>query len=137
MNSADTLEYMASNSPIPFISNNLYRKDHTVIHGVMPSVILHKNSLRILITGSSPDMGGFNEGLGVHITSYRDAIADEIKQNKGNYDLCILLSHVGTFADEELAREVPEIDIIISAHDHQLFFEAKIINGKIMNSAGC
>lgn len=135
-NGVDTLEHMASNSPIPFISNNLYRKDRSEISGVLRSTILVKNSLRLLITGSSPDLAEFNDGLGVHIRSFKEAIQDEILKNKGNYDICILLSHVGTFEDEKLAEEIEGIDIIISAHDHQLFPEAKIINGTIMNSAG-
>ncbi|WP_277584954.1 bifunctional metallophosphatase/5'-nucleotidase [Psychrobacillus antarcticus] len=135
-NGIDTLEYMASNSPIPFISNNLFKKDRSNINGVKPSIIFKKNGLRILITGSSPDMGVFSEGLGIHITDYTNAIKAEIRKNKGQYDICILLSHVGTFADEPLAEEIKEIDIIISAHDHKLFEQAKIIDKTIMNSAG-
>lgn len=135
-NGIHTLEHMASNSSLPFISNNLVKKDLSAINGVFPSVIIHKNNLRILITGSSPDMGVFNEGLGVHMHSYKDAIVNEIERNKGNYDLCILLNHVGTFADDELAREIPELDVILSAHDHKLYKEAKIIEGTILNSAG-
>ena len=94
-NGIHTLEYMASNSSLPFISNNLVKKDLTAIKGVFPSVIIHKNNLRILITGSSPDMGVFNDGLGVHMHSYKDAIVNEIQRNNGKYDLCILLNHVG------------------------------------------
>lgn len=135
-NGIDTLEHMASNSPIPFISNNLFKKDRSYINGVKPSVILEKNGLRILITGSSPDMGVFNDGLGIHMTDYSKAIKEEINKNEGKYDICILLSHVGTFADEPLAEEIKEIDIIISAHDHKLFEQAKIIDTTIMNSAG-
>lgn len=135
-NGIETLEYMASNSYIPFISNNLLKKDKTKVNGVYSSTILHKNGLRILITGSSPDLDVFNDGLGVHILSYKDAIAEEIKRNEGLYDVCILLSHVGTVADRELAKELPEIDIILSAHDHQLFAKAEMVNTTIMNSAG-
>lgn len=135
-NGVDTLEHMASNSPFPFISNNLFKKDKTEINGVSKSVILEKNGLRILITGSSPNMGVFNEGLGIYMTDYKKEILEEINKNEGNYDICILLSHIGTFADEPLALEIPEIDIIISAHDHKLFSEAKVINNTIINSAG-
>ncbi|WP_144510274.1 bifunctional UDP-sugar hydrolase/5'-nucleotidase [Bacillus sp. FJAT-22090] len=135
-NGVDTLEHMASNSPFPFISNNLFKKDKTEINGVSKSVILKKNGLRILITGSSPNMGVFNEGLGIYMTDYKKEILEEINKNEGNYDICILLSHIGTFADEPLALEIPEIDIIISAHDHKLFTEAKVINNTIINSAG-
>ncbi|QFF97762.1 bifunctional metallophosphatase/5'-nucleotidase [Psychrobacillus glaciei] len=135
-NGIDTLEHMASNSSFPFISNNLFKKDKTTINGVFKSVILSKNGLRILITGSSPNMGEFNDGIGIYMTEYKEAIVEEIKRNAGDYDICILLSHVGTFADEPLAMEIPEIDVIISAHDHKLFSEAKVINNIIMNSAG-
>jgi len=135
-NGIDTLEYMVSNSPIPFISNNMYKKDRSPINGVKSSVILEKNGLRILLTGSSPDMGVFNEGLGIYMTDYTNAIKEEINNNEGKYDICILLSHIGTFADELLAEEIKEIDIIVSAHDHKLFEKAKIINKTFMNSAG-
>ncbi|MEK4523809.1 5'-nucleotidase C-terminal domain-containing protein [Psychrobacillus sp. FSL W7-1457] len=135
-NGVDTLEHMASNSSVPFISNNLVKKDGTTINGVHKSIILEKNGLRLLITGSSPDMSVFNDGLGIHMHDYTNAIREEIQRNKGKYDVCILLSHVGTFADEPLANEIKEIDIIISAHDHKLFTEAKLINNTIMNSAG-
>lgn len=40
-------------------------------------------------------------------------------------------------ADEELAEELDGIDVIISAHDHVLYPQAKIVNGTVMNSAGC
>ncbi|GGA22881.1 bifunctional metallophosphatase/5'-nucleotidase [Psychrobacillus lasiicapitis] len=135
-NGVDTLEHMASSSSFPFISNNLFKKDKTKINGVHKSIILEKNGLRILVTGSSPNMDVFNDGLGIYMTDYKEAIIEEIKRNTGNYDICVLLSHVGTFADEPLAMEIPEIDIIISAHDHKLFDKAKVINNTIMNSAG-
>jgi len=135
-NGIETLEHMASNSPFPFISNNLLKKDKTKVNGVVPSAILHKNGIRILVTGSSPDLGVFNDGLGVHFLSYKEAIKEEINRNEGNYDICILLSHVGTLADETIAQEIPEIDVIISAHDHKLYAQAKVVNGTIMNSAG-
>ncbi len=135
-NGVDTLEHMASNSSLPFISNNLLKKDETIISGVVSSTIIEKNGQRILITGSSPDMGDFCEGLGIHISFYKEAIASEIRRNQGSYDICILLNHIGTVADEELAVEMDELDIIISSHDHMLYSEAKIVNGTIMNSAG-
>ncbi|RLQ97490.1 bifunctional metallophosphatase/5'-nucleotidase [Falsibacillus albus] len=136
-NGVDTLEHMAGRSTVPFISNNLLKKDQTKIDGVFRSTIIEKNGLRILITGSSPDLGVFNDGLGVSISSYKEAAEEELKRNQGNYDICILLSHIGTEEDEKLAEEINGIDIIISAHDHQLYKEAKIVNGTIMNSAGC
>ncbi|WP_064093985.1 bifunctional metallophosphatase/5'-nucleotidase [Rossellomorea aquimaris] len=136
-NGIDTLEHMATNSSVPFISNNLLRKEGAKVKGVVSSVILNKNGLRILVTGSSPDLEDFNDGLGIHITPYKEAIKEEIDRNKGNYDLSILLNHVGTFADDEIVHEIKEFDVILSAHDHKLYSEAKVVHNTIMNSAGC
>ncbi|ASK64456.1 bifunctional metallophosphatase/5'-nucleotidase [Virgibacillus phasianinus] len=136
-NGVDTLERMASNSSFSFISNNLFRKDQSRINGVVPSTIIEKGGIRILITGSSPNLDEFNDGLGVHISCYKQALSEEIMRNQGKYDICILLSHIGTFADLEIAEEIGGIDVIISAHDHQLYSEVKVINQTIMNSAGC
>ncbi|MET3728328.1 2',3'-cyclic-nucleotide 2'-phosphodiesterase (5'-nucleotidase family) [Fictibacillus halophilus] len=135
-NGADTLVHMATQSSVPFISNNLFRKDETTIPGVRSSVILSKNGLRIFVTGASPDLGAFNEGLGFHSENYIIAIAEELERNRGKYDLCILLNHVGTVADIDLAKEISGIDIIVSSHDHVLYQEAKVVNDTFIVSAG-
>lgn len=135
-NGMNTLEHMASHSPFPFISNNLVKKDRSEIQGVVKSAILKKNGLRILVTGSSPDLGVFNDGNGIHVYDFKEMLIEEITRNAGSYDLCILLSHIGTQADETLAASIPELDVILSAHDHKLYSKAKKVNGVIMNSAG-
>ncbi|WP_175987875.1 bifunctional UDP-sugar hydrolase/5'-nucleotidase [Bacillus sp. Marseille-Q1617] len=136
-NGVDTLEHMASNSPVPFISNNLLKRDRTKIDGVCSSIILEKKGLRILITGASPDMQDFSDGLGVHMTDYKKAIEEELVRYEGNYDVCILLNHLGTFVDEVLVDGLEGVDIILSAHDHKVYPQAKVVHNAIMNSAGC
>ncbi|MGR3763246.1 bifunctional metallophosphatase/5'-nucleotidase [Rossellomorea sp. NS-SX7] len=136
-NGVDTLEHMASNSPVPFISNNLLKRDRTKINGVCSSIIIEKKGIRILITGASPDMQDFSDGLGVHMTDYKEAIEKEIVSHEGKFDICILLNHLGTFVDEILVEELEDVDIILSAHDHIVYPRAKVVNNTIMNSAGC
>ncbi|TLS35038.1 bifunctional metallophosphatase/5'-nucleotidase [Pseudalkalibacillus caeni] len=135
-NGIDTLEHMATNSRVPFISNNILTSDQRNIHGVNKSIILIKSGIRILITGASPDLGEFNDLMGYSIHDYKTAILEEIASHEGEYDICIVLNHVGTFADEPFAEETDKIDVIISSHDHKLYTEAKVINGTIINSAG-
>ncbi|WP_153462107.1 bifunctional metallophosphatase/5'-nucleotidase [Sediminibacillus terrae] len=135
-NGMGTLEHMAGNSPIPFISNNLLKKDLTTVDGVVSSTIIKKDGLRILITGSSPDLEEFNDGLGIHVSDYKNALQTELDRHHGLFDLCVVLSHIGTAADQKLAEEIEGINVLISAHDHQLYTEPKLINGTICNSAG-
>ncbi|TGB01967.1 bifunctional metallophosphatase/5'-nucleotidase [Halobacillus salinus] len=135
-NGMDTLEHMSRTSRVPFISNNISKLDQSGIDGVYPSIIVEKKGIRILITGSSPDLGGFNEGLDLHVEDYKESLRRVLDLRKGEYDLCIVLSHVGTEADAEMAEAFDEVDVIISAHDHQLYTEAKEIHGTINHSAG-
>ncbi|MCA0972481.1 5'-nucleotidase C-terminal domain-containing protein [Halobacillus litoralis] len=135
-NGMDTLEHMTRTTRVPFISNNLSKLDRTAIEGVCPSIIVEKSRVRILITGSSPDLGGFNEGLGLHVEDYKKALRSTLDEREGQYDLCLVLSHVGTEADAEIAEAFDEVGVIISAHDHQLYAEAKVIHGSINHSAG-
>jgi 5'-nucleotidase len=135
-NGNDTLEHMAIQSTVPFISCNLLKANGESFNGVCSSTILIKNELRILVTGASPDLQEFNDLMGFQILDYVEAIRAEIKKQHGNYDVCIVLNHVGTQADIELAEAIDEIDLILSAHDHVLYEEAKIVNNTILNSAG-
>ncbi|WP_347550110.1 5'-nucleotidase C-terminal domain-containing protein [Pseudalkalibacillus hwajinpoensis] len=135
-NGNETLENMAMNSPIPFLSCNLLKANGEPFKGVKSSTIIHKNGFRILITGASPDLQEFNDLMGFQILDYKEALRTEINKHRNEYDLCIVLNHIGTEADIELAEAIDEIDVILSAHDHVLYEEAKIVNETILNSAG-
>ncbi|TKD71384.1 bifunctional metallophosphatase/5'-nucleotidase [Pseudalkalibacillus hwajinpoensis] len=135
-NGNDTLEHMAVNSAVPFISCNLLKANGDSFEGVRSSIILHKNGLRILLTGASPDLQEFNDLMGFQINDYKESIRKEITKYQNEYDICIVLNHIGTEADIELAEAIDEIDLILSAHDHVLYEEAKVVNGTILNSAG-
>lgn len=74
------------------------------------------------------------------VESSKEIIA-EIKKNE-NVDLIIALSHSGTNSDpkssedEILAKEVPEIDVIISGHSHTFMDNPIIIGDTVVVSAG-
>lgn len=131
-----TLEYMAANSKVPYLSINITKADGSNINGAHRSIIIEKSGIRILLIGISPDLGPFNSLLGLNLTNYKDAVKEELLENKGKYDIVILADHIGTENDINIAQEIPGIDIIISAHDHKLFQKAMIVNKTIINSAG-
>lgn len=70
------------------------------------------------------------------------AIVNEIKNN-GEADLIVCLSHSGTTEngdtdseDEDLAKAVPDIDLIISGHTHSILDEPITVGDTIIASAG-
>ena len=69
-------------------------------------------------------------------------MVDALK-DKENVDMIICLSHSGTSPvrkkseDEELARKVPQIDIIISGHTHTILPKPLKVGRTIIVSSGC
>ncbi len=67
----------------------------------------------------------------------------DVLRNKENVDMIICLSHSGTSPiknkseDEKLARQVPQIDVIISGHTHTILPKPIKIGRTIIVSSGC
>ncbi len=133
----DITRYMASATKLPMISSNLYGLDQQALEEVKKSVIINKQGLRILIIGASPDLGPFNKLSGFTITDYMTAIAQELNSNRGQYDISILLSHLGMEKDQKIAEQLDDIDIIIGGHAHILMQEPITVNNTLIFTAGC
>lgn len=50
--------------------------------------------------------------------------------------LVVVLSHLGLPADEKLAREVPEIDVIIGGHSHDALEQPRVVGKTLICQAG-
>jgi 2',3'-cyclic-nucleotide 2'-phosphodiesterase (5'-nucleotidase family) len=50
--------------------------------------------------------------------------------------LIVLLSHLSSVADQQLAESVPGIDVIIGGHDHKVVCPPLVVNGTIITQAG-
>lgn len=132
----EVLKYMAANAKISLLSSNLRSLEHFEIEEVKRSIIINKNGLRILIIGASPDIGSFNELLGFSLVDYLEAVQHEINESQDQYDMCILLSHLGMDKDKEIAAKISGIDIIIGGHFHILMDRPEIVNGTIIHTSG-
>ncbi len=61
---------------------------------------------------------------------------ETVRQECGNPDLWVVVSHAGLEPDRELARAVPEIDVILAAHDHEITPEPVRIGKTLIAEAG-
>ena len=132
----DTLTNMASNGRIPFLSCHIEKLQGGNIEGLNKSIVINRAGLRILIIGTSPNLNEFSTSCGLNILDYLDGINNEIHNNEGKYDICIVLSHLGMDKDEEIATKIPEVDVIIGGHFHILMDEPKIVNNTIIHTSG-
>lgn len=103
-------------------------KDAFETYGVKEYTIIQKGDVKIAL------MGIFGEDCldcaPTCVLAFRDAseavqeVIDEIKEKESDVDMFICLSHSGTWEEEEksedeiLAKNVPELDLIISGHTH-------------------
>jgi 2',3'-cyclic-nucleotide 2'-phosphodiesterase (5'-nucleotidase family) len=109
--------------------------------------IIERNGIRIGLFGIMGKDAGGDTPFAKPIT-FADPISAgrnmvDILKNREKVDVIICLSHSGTSTnkkkseDEILAREVPQIDVIISGHTHTILPKPIIIGKTIVVSSGC
>lgn len=127
----------------PLLSANLFRLNKEPISGVLPFITLTRSGARVLIIGISPYWGespestAFTDMCGMKLLEPTSLVQKILEQEKGNYDISILLSHGGIKKDREIAETVNGLDCIIGGHSHTEMDEAEHINGTWIHQSGC
>jgi 5'-nucleotidase/UDP-sugar diphosphatase len=109
--------------------------------------IIKKNGIRIGLFGIMGKDAGHDAPFAKPLT-FADPVQTskrivDILKNKEKADIVICLSHSGTLPvkeyseDEKLAREIPQIDVIISGHTHRILTQPIITGKTIIVSSGC
>lgn len=65
-----------------------------------------------------------------------EAIPYLLDKIKGQYDVLVLLSHLGITADEKIAANFPEFNVIIGSHTHHLLQHGKRVGQSLLAAAG-
>lgn len=121
---------------ISFLSCNLHQENGLPIEGVRRSVFLKKKGIRFLVIGVTPPFNEFFSLLQMNAFEPSIEIKKEIESNKGKYDICILLSHLGITTDMKLAEQIEHIDIIIGGHSHTLMEEPIKVKNTVIHQSG-
>lgn len=133
----DIIETSCSYNLVDILSCNLYTIDNKEISGLKKSIIKTINGIRFLIIGVSPYHFSYNVFYNLHnlkAVEPFEIIRNEIKTHKDQYDLVILLSHLGLKADIMMAQSIENIDLIISGHSHHVLDCVKVNNTYIHQS---
>lgn len=137
----EILETLAGENEVPVLACNLYKRLGEKLHpikNVKRSIIKKVGGISYLIIGSSPG-ASFNEFfylLNMESVDPEEEIEEELKKYAGQYDKCILLSHLGLKKDMQLAEEFKGIDIIIGGHSHTLMEEPLLIKNTLIHQSG-
>lgn len=91
---------------------------------------------RIGVVGLTAPFNPFYHLLGWHIDDPAATLGRELERLKEEVDVIVLLSHLGLYEDRELARQFPEIDVIIGGHTHHLLQAGEVVDETILTAAG-
>lgn len=116
-------------------------------YGIKDYIVLNRNNIKIGVFGLMGKDAASNAPMsGVKFTDTISSAKRVVKilSDKEQVDLIVCLSHSGTSQDkksksedEELAKKVPNIDVIISGHTHTELKEPIIVGKTLIASAGC
>ena len=103
-----------------------------------PSVIFQRQGVTIGVIGLTAPFQLFYQELGWHATDPFEAARHEIQRLRNDHavEVIIVLSHLGISMDEQLAAEVPGIDLILGGHTHHLLENILHLNGVAIAAAG-
>ncbi|MFC6177755.1 bifunctional metallophosphatase/5'-nucleotidase [Companilactobacillus huachuanensis] len=136
-NSHEDLEHLYDHANFPVILNNLYEKEpNRLADFAEPTKIFTtKKGTKIGVMGLTAPYILTYPLLDWDIKLIQEMLPKSLELVK-NCDVIILLSHLGVSMDRMIAKNHPEIDVIIGAHTHHLFPKGEMDNGVLLAAAG-
>ncbi|WP_224925269.1 bifunctional metallophosphatase/5'-nucleotidase [Bacillus pumilus] len=131
----DQLDQMYEHAQFPVVLSNLFEKGKRPSWAKPYHMIQMENGLKICLLGVTIAYTPVYEKLGWEITDPFDSIRDMLKEVKGQADVIVLLSHLGILHDREVARDFPDIDMILGSHTHHLLEQGEMDNGVLLACA--
>jgi 5'-nucleotidase len=138
----EVVKARASEAKFPFLAANLIEQATSKPPAwVKPYIIKEVAGIRFGIIGltnsGTPAISSKASELQVFkFVNEVDALKQILPEVKGKSDLIIVLSHNGLDREEQLAREVPGIDVVISGHSHAVQNQSKLVGNAIVVHAG-
>ncbi|WP_147533973.1 bifunctional metallophosphatase/5'-nucleotidase [Bacillus marasmi] len=133
----EALDDMYTEAQFPVLAANLYYEDGRRPQWAKPHTIVTTNKgTRVGLIGITVFYEHLYQLLGWKLTDPIIELRKQVDELKNQTDILVLLSHMGINDDEAIARDFPEIDVILGAHTHHVFHEGKEINNSLVCAAG-
>jgi 5'-nucleotidase len=117
-------------------SNLLDSHTHQFKSWMKPYVIIEKAGLSFGIIGVTVAFRVYYELLGWEVLEPLPTIAQYVKQLRDQVDVLIVCSHLGLSMDQQMAHDIPGIDLILGGHTHHLLEQPLIIGSTSICAAG-
>lgn len=127
-NGKKVLKRNIKTSKTQFLSANIHFKDNYLKKAVKPYIIKEIDGEKYLIIGvTTSDLANLSDTSYANVTDATEEIKKIIQNVK--YDYLIVISHCGLDEDRKIAKEIPNIDLIVGGHNH-FFFETPTYIGQ-------
>lgn len=111
-------------------------------HGKRPEwavpydIVETEDGIRIGLLGVTIPFYPFYKGLGWDIKDPHEIIPSILDEIRPKSDIVVLLSHLGYYQDEDMARRYDGIDVILGAHTHHLLKSSVTVNDTLICQCG-
>ena len=121
----------------PLLCANLFDENNKLVSGLEPYTIADFLGYKVGIIGLTAPLESYRTFFKLNTEEAVDSLLKLIiNARKDGAKTIILLSHLGSKADQEVAEKVSGIDVIIGAHDHQIITPPLVVNNTIITQAG-
>ncbi|APH03794.1 bifunctional metallophosphatase/5'-nucleotidase [Bacillus weihaiensis] len=135
--SHEDLNMLYKEAKFPVIASNLYTEMGEHPEWIVPyHFITLEDGLKIALLGVTVFYEKFYELLGWRIKDPFQSLVETVNKVKEEADVIILLSHLGISDDEIIAKEFPDIDIIVGGHTHHVLQDGVVIGHSLVAGAG-
>ncbi|MDM5299374.1 bifunctional UDP-sugar hydrolase/5'-nucleotidase [Bacillus pumilus] len=131
----DKLDQLYEEAQFPVILSNLYENGQRPSWAKPYHILTLENGLKICVLGVTIAYTPVYQKLGWNMTDPFDSIREMLDEVRGQADVILLLSHLGIIHDREVARDFPEIDLILGSHTHHLLENGEMNNGVLLACA--
>ncbi|WP_025028412.1 bifunctional metallophosphatase/5'-nucleotidase [Caldalkalibacillus mannanilyticus] len=132
----EQIEKLYEKAHFRVLVSNLRNQDDSLPSWLLPATIHEMSGKKIGVIGATINFEPFYHLLGWKTEDPFISIERQVKQIREEVDLILVLSHMGLPYDEELARKVAGIDVILGAHTHHLLENGERIEESMINQAG-
>jgi 2',3'-cyclic-nucleotide 2'-phosphodiesterase (5'-nucleotidase family) len=128
---------MNTRSPFPWLCANLRTKDGAPFAGLQPWSMAIAGPVKVGMIGMTAPYPGVAATMGLHYSDRDETIRQYAQAARAaGADLIVLLSHMGIWADREVAAAGLGVDLIIGGHSHDLLPAPEWVAGVPIVQAG-
>lgn len=136
----EILAQRAREAPFPFLAANLRDAAGAIPAYAKPWMTKDLGITKVGVIGlanpRSPTIVKASSIAGLTFLSPIDTVKRYLPEVRAAADIVVVLSHIGIDEDTLLAQEVPDIDVIIGAHDHLALRTARAVGRTKIHQAG-